>query len=58
MSFWDGVKMGEYILDNFYSEFVNILNVPPRLAGQSSGVTQWWDPDDPPVLVSDFAATD
>ena len=37
---------------------MNILNEPPELAGQSSGVINWWDPDDPPVLVSDFTATE
>ena len=58
ISFWDGVKLGEYILDHFYSEFVSILEVPPRIAGQSSGVTTLWDADDPPVLISNFTATD
>lgn len=58
ISFWNGIKLGELIFDNFYSEFVDILQVPPKIAGQSSSVTQWWNPDDPPVLKSDFAATE
>jgi hypothetical protein len=58
IAFWDGVKLGEYILDNFYSEFVSILEVPPTIAGQSSGVTTLWEAGDPPVLISNFTATD
>jgi len=54
ISFWDGVKVGEFILGNFYQEFVNHLNVDPRIAGSSSGQAMWWDPDEPQVLVSDF----
>lgn len=58
ISFWDGVRIGEYILENFYSEFVSILHVPPVIAGQSSAGTTLWDADDPPVLATDFIATD
>jgi hypothetical protein len=58
ISFWDGVKVGEYILEDFYSEFVRILQVPPMFAGQSSAGMTLWDADDAPVLTSDFAATD
>jgi hypothetical protein len=56
VSFWDGVRLGEFILENFYSEFVDILQVPPRIAGQTASVTQFWDADDPPVLANNFAA--
>ena len=58
IAFWDGVKVGEYILDNYYNEFVSILQVPPMIAGQSNSVTTLYDANDPPVLASDFAATD
>ena len=58
ISFWDGVRVGEYILDNFYNEFVSILQVPPPIAGQSASVTNVYDADNPPVLVTEFAATD
>jgi len=57
IAFWDGVKVGEYILDNFYNEFVSLLQVPPQIAGQSASVTNWYDADDPPVLASEFAPT-
>ena len=50
--------MGEFILENYYSEFVNILNVPSILAGQTASVTNLWDADDPPVLASEFTALD
>lgn len=39
ISFWDGVRLGEYILEDLYSEFVSILHVPPVIAGQSSAGT-------------------
>lgn len=58
ITFWDGVKLGEFILENYYSEFVNILQVPARIAGQSASVTNLWDADNPPVLASEFTATD
>lgn len=58
IAFWDGVKVGEYILEDYYSEFVNILNVPVEIAGQTTNVTNLWDADDPPVLANDFNATD
>jgi hypothetical protein len=56
ISFWDGAKVGEFVLGNFYQEFVNILSVDPRIAGSSSGQAVWWDPDEPQVLVSDFSS--
>lgn len=58
ITFWDGVRLGEFILENYYSEFVNILNVPSRIAGQTASMTNLWDADNPPVLASDFDATD
>jgi hypothetical protein len=58
ITFWDGVRLGEFILENYYSEFVNILNVPPRIAGQTASVTNLWDADNPPVLASEFTAPD
>jgi hypothetical protein len=58
ITFWDGVKVGEYILDNFYYEFVSILQVPLPIAGQSTSVTKLYDADDPPELVSEFTTTD
>ena len=57
IAFWDGVKVGEYILDNYYNEFISVLHVPPAIAGQSNSVTNLYDADDPPVLANDFAAT-
>src|SRR5215216_3840806 len=44
--------------DSYYNEFVSILQVPPMIAGQSNSVTTLYDANDPPVLASDFAATD
>ena len=58
IAFWDGVRVGEHILDNFYNEFVSILQVPPAIAGQSASVTKLYDADDPLVLASEFATTD
>lgn len=58
ISFWDGVRVGEYILENLYSEFVGILQVPPVFAGQGSAGTISWDADDPPILIANFTATD
>jgi len=58
ISFWDGVRVGEFILEHFYQEFVTILKVDPALAGSTSGLINWWDPDEPPVLVSNFDRTE
>ena len=38
IAFWDGFKVAEYILDNFYNEFVSILQVPPSI--MPSGLTR------------------
>ena len=58
IAFWNGVKLGENILDLYYNEFIIKLQVPPIVAGQSNSVTNLYDADDPLVLASDFAATD
>ena len=58
IAFWDGVRVGEFILEHFYQEFVTILKVDPALAGSTSGLINWWDPDEPPVLVSNFDRTE
>src|SRR5215212_2077233 len=58
ISFWDGVRVGEFILEHFYQEFVTILKVDPALAGSTSGLINWWDPDEPPVLVRNFDRTE
>ena len=50
--------LGEYILEAYHSEFVDILNVPPTIAGQTASMTNLWDADDPPVLADHFDATD
>lgn len=57
ITFWDGFRLGEFILEYYYGEFVSILRVPPRIAGQSASVTNLWDADDPPVLANGFTAT-
>ena len=46
------------ILENFYNEFISIMNVPPEMTGISSGRTVMYDPDDQHELVSDFAPTE
>lgn len=55
ITFWDGIRVAELILENFYSEFISIMNVPPQLAGISSGHTTMYDPDEQLEVVSDFA---
>ncbi len=56
ITFWDGLRLGELILENYYNEFVAIMNVPPEMARISSGQTIMWDPKEPPVLVRDFSS--
>jgi hypothetical protein len=56
VSFWDGIKLSEMILDNFYNEFTRILNVDPVLAGSSNIIIQWWDPDNPPAVDENFVS--
>lgn len=54
ISFWDGIKLGELILDNYYDEFTRILNINPILAGSSNVVINWWNPDEPIVVSENF----
>lgn len=55
ISFWDGKRLGEMILENFYDEFVRIMNVPQEMTRMSSGQTIMYDPDERLEAVSDFA---
>ena len=58
ITFWDGVKVGEFILDNFYPEFVSILNIDQQVVGMSSGIINWWDPDEPLIVSTNFKGTE
>ncbi len=55
ISFWDGIRVAELILEHFYNEFVSIMNVPPEMTGISSGQTTMYDPDEQHEIASDFA---
>lgn len=54
ISFWDGIKISELILDHFYNEFIGIMKVDPVTAGSTNVVTQWWDPVNPPEISNSF----
>ncbi len=54
ISFWDGTRIAEFILDNYYEEFIKELNINPVLAGSSNVTINWWDPDKPLVIAEKF----
>jgi len=58
ITFWNGLRVAELILEYFYNEFVAIMNVPPEIAGITSGQTIMWDPKQPPVLARDFNSSE
>jgi hypothetical protein len=58
IAFWDGIRVSELILENFYNEFISIMNVPLQMAGLSSGATTMYDPDEQLEIASDFAPTE
>ncbi len=55
ITFWDGIRVAEMILENFYDEFIRIMNVPQEMTRISSGQTIMYDPDERLEAVSDFA---
>lgn len=54
ISFWDGTKLSEFILDYFYDEFVRELGVDPIIAGSQNVTNTFYDPDNPIVLLDHF----
>lgn len=58
ISFWDGVRLSEFILDHFYEEFVREIGVNPVIAASQNVRLNLWDPDKPIVLAENFNAVD
>jgi hypothetical protein len=58
ISFWDGIRLSEFILDHYYDEFVRELGVNPVLAGSQNVRVNLWDPESPFMLAQKFDAVD
>ena len=55
--FWDGKKLSTMILEYYYREFVEKLNVDQLTASSQNVRTTFWDPDQPQVIAENFNST-
>lgn len=52
--FWDGKKISTIILENYYREFVEKLDVDQLTASSQNVRSTLWDPDQPRIIEDDF----